>query len=346
MALLCRFLLGNGNPTTKFIFMTSTELLPHLLSAVWDASRCCESIAAVFSETDSQTKSDQSPVTVADYASQALIHYRLKEITPDIGIVAEEGAEGLQDQPELVERIASFTSLVHPEVNKDTLLDYLDHGKHPGGDGKFWTLDPIDGTKGYLRGGQYAIALALVKSGRPILGVLGCPRYSLDTDTGVVFAGGEEIPAEVYTSEEGQPRRIRACSESSNKDTRLCESVESAHTAHDLSEKVIRDLTISDDILRIDSQAKYAAVALGEAGLYLRLPVKKGYREKIWDHAAGLAVIQAAGGRVTDLNGNDLDFSQGETLKTNRGVIASNGTLHHAALAALDAHTPEESKWG
>lgn len=325
--------------------MTSTELLPHLLSAVWDASRCCEKIAAEFVDSDTQTKSDRSPVTVADYASQALIHYRLKELTPDWGIVAEEGAKALKDQPELIERIAGFTSRIHAEVNKDTLLDYLDHGGHSGGDGTFWTLDPIDGTKGFLRGGQYAVALALVKSGRPILGVLGCPRYELDSDIGVVFAGGEEVSAQVWTSETATPRRIRACSEASASDARLCESVESAHTAHDLSEKVITSLGISDDVLRIDSQAKYAAVALGQAGLYLRLPVKKGYREKIWDHAAGLAVIQAAGGRVTDLNGNELDFSKGETLETNRGVIASNGTLHHAALAALDAHTPEASKW-
>jgi 3'(2'), 5'-bisphosphate nucleotidase len=326
--------------------MTSSELLPSLLSAVWDASRCCEKIAAEFESTDTQTKSDQSPVTVADYASQALIHYRLKELTPDIGIVAEEGAAALQENPELIQRVAAFTSRIHPEVNEDSLLGLLDHGEHPGGEDTFWTLDPIDGTKGYLRGGQYAIALALVKNGRPILGVLGCPRYVMDDQTGVVFAGGEEINAQVWTSETAEPRRIRACSELSASEARLCESVESAHTAHDLSAKVIRDLGISDDILRIDSQAKYAAVARGEAGLYLRLPVKKGYREKIWDHAAGLAVIQAAGGRVTDLNGNELDFGQGETLKNNRGVIASNGTLHHAALAALNLHTPDEMKWG
>jgi len=325
--------------------MTPSDFLPSLLSAVWDASRCCERIAAELVETDSQTKSDRSPVTIADYASQALIHYRLRELTPDIGIVAEEGAEALRENPELVERIAAFTTRIHPDVNQDTLLELLDHGEHPGGDGTFWTLDPIDGTKGFLRGGQYAVALALIEGGRPTLGLLGCPRYTIDSDTGVVFTGGEGVPAQVWTSETASARSIRACSESSSADARLCESVESAHTAHDLSEKVIHDLGISEDVLRIDSQAKYAAVALGAAGLYLRLPVKKGYREKIWDHAAGLAVIQAAGGRVTDLNGNDLDFAQGETLKTNRGVIASNGTLHHAALAALDAHTPEESKW-
>lgn len=326
--------------------MTPTELLPHLLSAVWDASRCCEQVAADLVDADAQTKDDRSPVTVADYASQALIHFRLKELTPEIGIVAEEGAKELEDQPGMIRRIAAFTSRIHAEVNESTLLDLLDHGEHPGGDGTFWTLDPIDGTKGFLRGGQYAVALALVESGTPTLGLLGCPRYEFEEGhAGVVFSGGEGLEARVHTSETAEPRRIRACCDVPTEKARLCESVESAHTAHDLSGKVIQDLGISTEILRMDSQAKYAAVAHGAAGLYLRLPVKKGYREKIWDHAAGLAVIQAAGGRVTDLNGQELDFSQGETLKNNRGVIASNGTLHHAALAALDAHTPKESKW-
>ena len=327
--------------------MNINELLPELLSSIWDASRCCEDVANAIVDTDSQTKSDKSPVTVADYASQALILHRLKQLTPDIGVVAEEGSEGLRDQPELIDRIAGFTQTIQPEVNADTLLEFLDHGDHPGGKGTFWTLDPIDGTKGFLRGGQYAVALALVQNGKPILGLLGCPRYEMDGEpAGVVFLGGTEVPSQVWTSETAAPRRIRACSEVPATEARMCESVESAHTAHDLSGKVIRDLGISGDVLRLDSQAKYATVAHGAAALYLRLPVKKGYREKIWDHAAGLAVIEAAGGRVTDLNGKELDFGQGETLANNRGVIASNGTLHHPALAALNTHTPEEMKWG
>lgn len=326
--------------------MNPSELLEPAIAAVWEASRCCERIASELLDSDSQTKSDRSPVTIADYASQALILHRLKALTPDIGIVAEEGSEGLREEPELVERIAAFTRHFCPEVNEETLLDLLDTGNHPGGSGTFWTLDPIDGTKGFLRGGQYAVALALVEKGVPTLGVLGCPRYDLlEGATGVVFSGGVGIPAEFRLSESAAPRKIHSCDKLDTSAVRLCESVESAHTAHDLSAKVKKDLGLSEEVLRLDSQAKYAAVADGSAGLYLRLPVKKGYREKIWDHAAGLAVIEAAGGRVTDLNGKKLDFSQGETLALNRGVIASNGALHPPALAALLAHTPEESRW-
>ena len=72
--------------------MNINELLPELLSSIWDASRCCEDVANAIVDTDSQTKSDKSPVTVADYASQALILHRLKQLTPDIGVVAEEGS--------------------------------------------------------------------------------------------------------------------------------------------------------------------------------------------------------------------------------------------------------------
>lgn len=326
--------------------MNPHTYLDACLAAVWEASRCCEDIAAEFHVNDSHTKEDRSPVTIADYAAQALILHRLSRITPGIGVVAEEGSEGLRDRPELVARIADFTRRHHPDVNADTLLDLLDRGNHPGGEGTFWTLDPIDGTKGFLRGGQYAIALALVDAGTPLLGVLGCPRYAFESgQTGVVFSGGVGVSAQCRTHESAPPRGIRTCADVPMSQSRLCESVESAHTDHDRSAPLIESLGISPDILRMDSQAKYAAVAHGAAALYLRLPVKKGYREKIWDHAAGVAVIEAAGGRVSDLNGKALDFSLGQTLEKNRGVIATNGPLHHAALATVIAQTPDASRW-
>jgi len=326
--------------------MKHSDWLSFCISSVWEASRCCEDIAEEFQVGDHQTKEDRSPVTIADYASQALISARLKEHTPELGLVAEEGAEALREDPELVERIAQFTQRRNPEVNADTLMDLLDLGNHAGGSGTFWTLDPIDGTKGFLRGGQYAVALALVENGTPTLGILGCPRYQWeDGGTGVVFTGGEGIPAQTWLSESATPHGIQTCADIPLEEARLCESVESAHTAHDKSAALIETLGISKEVLRMDSQAKYAAVAHGAAAIYLRQPVKKDYREKIWDHAAGYAVIEAAGGRVTDLNGKPLDFSQGQTLKNNRGVLATNGPLHHATLSTVLAQTPDASRW-
>jgi 3'-phosphoadenosine 5'-phosphosulfate (PAPS) 3'-phosphatase len=319
------------------------ELLPSLLQAVGLAALCCERIARELAHDDQQAKADFSPVTIADYASQALILQHLAHLSPDIGVVAEEASDILRDQPDMIERIASFTQVFDPEVNARNLLTLLDRGNHPGGGGRFWTLDPIDGTKGYLRGGQYAIALALVEDGRPRLGVLGCPRYG--TPGGSFFSGGLDLPALRWDSDAKHASPIRVCADLPRAETKLCESIESSHTAHDRSATVISALGMSCDVLRMDSQAKYAAVACGDAALYLRLPVKRGYREKIWDHAAGVAVIEAAGGRVTDLNGKTLDFGRGDSLECNRGVLASNGTLHAEALAAALAHTPLEGRW-
>jgi 3'(2'), 5'-bisphosphate nucleotidase len=89
-------------------------------------------------------------------------------------------------------------------------------------------------------------------------------------------------------------------------------------------------------MVRIDSQAKYGAIGSGLADVYVR-PRRGDYRERIWDHAAGAAVVAGAGGRVTDLDGRDLDFSTGSRLEDNRGVLATNGLVHDLVLQALRA---------
>jgi hypothetical protein len=89
--------------------------------------------------------------------------------------------------------------------------------------------------------------------------------------------------------------------------------------------------------VRLDSQCKYAVVARGEASIYLRLPTRPGYEEKIWDHAAGCVIVKEAGGAVTDVRGRPLDFSRGSTLALNSGVVASNGVLHYRVLDAVRA---------
>jgi 3'(2'), 5'-bisphosphate nucleotidase len=118
-------------------------------------------------------------------------------------------------------------------------------------------------------------------------------------------------------------------------DARFCESVESGHSDQGQSAAIAARLGITAEPYRIDSQCKYAAVARGDASIYLRLPTRADYREKIWDHAAGMFVVECAGGRVTDVTGAPLDFRHGRRLEHNRGIVATSGRFHDEVVAAV-----------
>ena len=109
------------------------------------------------------TKDDRSPVTVADFASQALIGWALSETFPQNPLVGEEDAAGLR-QPageQTLDQITHFVSGFIPKATADSVCSWIDYGAGEPSN-RFWTLDPIDGTKGFLRGNQYAIALARI----------------------------------------------------------------------------------------------------------------------------------------------------------------------------------------
>ena len=116
---------------------------------------------------------------------------------------------------------------------------------------------------------------------------------------------------------------------------RFCESVEAGHSSHDDATSVAGKLGIRAPSLRMDSQAKYATVARGDAQIYLRMPTRADYREKIWDHAAGMIVVTEAGGRVTDVHGRELDFGCGRRLENNQGIVATNGSIHDRVVAVV-----------
>ncbi|QUY43072.1 3'(2'),5'-bisphosphate nucleotidase [Acaryochloris marina] len=308
------------------------------IQAVQAAAQLCEQVRREI-VPEAIEKKDKSPVTVADFGAQALICRALSTAFPQDAVVGEEDAAELRT-PEMAERLAQVTQYVQaivPDATAEQVTDWIDHGNGQVAS-RYWTLDPIDGTKGFLRGDQYAIALALIEDGEIKVGVLGCPALSFtEGQTGLMGVAVRGAGATLSPLAGGTPQSIQVVSAEQSDNLRFVESVESGHGDQSRQAAVAKAAGITQDSLRMDSQAKYMAVAAGEAALYLRLPSPKtpDYREKIWDHAAGVILVEEAGGRVTDIAGKSLDFSLGAKLVNNQGVVVSNGSIHDPVLAAL-----------
>lgn len=297
------------------------------VDAVRAASKVCRAVQANLVTAATLEKKDKSPVTVADFASQAVICGALKQAFPGVPVVGEEDSKELRE-----DAAAALRTKVaqHAGMNEAEALDAIDHGGFdPATDPDattYWTLDPIDGTKGFLRGEQYAVALGLIENGKVVLGVLGCPN--LDGGLLMTAVRGQGAKKLSIDDENAEGETVTVSDIADVTQANFCESVESGHSDQDASVKIAAELGITAEPYRIDSQCKYAAVSRGDAVIYLRLPTRPGYREKIWDHAAGMIVVEEAGGTVTDVLGNPLDFSLGRQLENNRGIIATHGKFH------------------
>lgn len=301
-------------------------------------------------------KSDLSPVTVADFASQAIVARALLHAFGADPLVGEEDAAALRANPAMLDSVTRFvregtaSEVPVPEISSDAVCEWIDHGNGAPGR-RFWTLDPIDGTKGFLRREQYAVALALIVDGRVQVAALACPSLgpaaALTPESGIIAAairgrGAFWLPLD----KKATPRALRVSKIAAMRDARFLRSVEAAHTNLDEIGQLAAALGVTAPSVGLDSQAKYAVLAGGHGDVLLRLlsPKKPDYKEMIWDQAAGSLVVEEAGGRVTDLQGRPLDFSQGTTLAANRGVCVTNGLLHDELLAGIAALDPNAKR--
>ncbi|HSM28506.1 MAG TPA: 3'(2'),5'-bisphosphate nucleotidase CysQ [Thioalkalivibrio sp.] len=211
-------------------------------------------------------KADLSPLTEADLASHRIIQRRLRELTPEIPLLSEEG----RDVP------------FEERRNWST----------------FWLIDPLDGTKEFVkRNGEFTVNIALIQDHAPVLGVVFSPV--LDT----LYAGAPGIGAFVESADGGRrdigvrwpaPEQPSVVSSRSHRDARLGRALErlGPHEA-----------------VAMGSSLKLCLVADGSADLYPRLgPTSE------WDTAAAHAVVCAAGGRVCDLQGQDLRYNTRESV--------------------------------
>ena len=134
--------------------------------AVRSATAVCRSVQAQITQ-DVLEKKDRSPVTVADFSSQALICRAIREAFPDDPIIAEEDSTELRQSENsgFLDRVIEELATQGVTTGGNQVFEWIDQGGAREFSERFWTLDPIDGTKGFLRGEQYAVSLALIVNG-------------------------------------------------------------------------------------------------------------------------------------------------------------------------------------
>jgi 3'(2'), 5'-bisphosphate nucleotidase len=287
------------------------------------AAELCQRIRKNLVAGESILKGDRSPVTIADFGSQAVICKLIKEKFPNDIIVAEEDSTELRNpgRSKILEQVTRHVGNFIPEASPEKVCSWIDYSSHTLQE-RFWTLDPIDGTKGFLRGEQYAIAFALIEGRVVKFGLMACPNLYLDKDQpqgkrGCLFLAMRGKGSFQMDLQGGNKQPLSVSKTEAPSEALFTESVEPDHADHLFHQHLAQKLNISRPSLRMDSQAKYGIVARGEATLYLRVPSpsEPGYKENIWDHAAGSIIAEEAGGKVTDTLGNPLDFSSGVKME-------------------------------
>lgn len=250
--------MANG-ATNKKLNPASRTLLEGVLGIVRAAG---EAILAVYATDFSvRNKADASPVTEADERAEALILPALAALAPEIPAVSEEAAS---------------------------------RGAVPATAGRFWLVDPLDGTKEFIgRNGEFTVNIALIEDGVPILGAVLAPAL------GRLFAGARGSGA--FLEERGARRAI-ACRRPSPEGLTVVSS--RSHGDREALDAFLAGRRVASSAYA-GSSLKFCLVAAGEADLYPRLG-----RTMEWDTAAGHAVLAAAGGRVTDLSGAELRYGK------------------------------------
>lgn len=323
--------------------MLSTPLLETALRAV---SASVRAIALVTQHPLGRVpciKSDGSPVTAGDVAAQAAAAIVLRRELGLAGVVGEESPTSLEGPDAQAMRALASTAVARAVGGFDgDPLEALAWRAPADARTGFWTLDPIDGTKGYRSSRHYAVCLAHVDAHGVTHGVLGLPTLVADMDLsrvgeppGVLIAatrgGGSWLhdPATLAPLRRVQRGPMQGA-------LRLLNSVEpGGRTAR--AAAVVESLGRPWETVAVDSQLKYALVALGAGDCIVRVPGSVPRAEHSWDHAAGVLVATEAGAVASDADGRALDFTLGEALTANEGIIVCDPSVHSALVDAVRA---------
>ena len=176
------------------------------IRAVELASKVCTEVFNSLNYAEEvSVKTDQSPVSIADYAAQAIIIETIRrELADDTPFMGEEDATLLR-LPSAKKMCCAVTALVrkvYGTMSQEEVLENIDRGASEGGGRRCWVLDPIDGTKGFIAGRQYAICLGLIVDGQAVLGVLGCPNYDPLTAAAVSHGSSSTVASKSESESE------------------------------------------------------------------------------------------------------------------------------------------------
>lgn len=271
-------------------------------------------------------KDDRSPVTVADLLHQAQLQQRLARQFPDDALICEEPRSLVA---EVIEEAAEVSRRLYGMELDPKLVDLPESGRVT------WLLDPIDGTKGYLADRHYAIAVGFFVEGQPFFGAMAVPADPKSLDFGInasvafaVRGGGSWIRKIGAGGAEGY-ERLSAEALEDRRPFRFAVSLEHAGgIAHRLEQS--GDV----ELIKMDSQAKYLAVAAGDLDAYLRLQRNDGQPDLSWDHMPGALIASEAGCTVMQFDGQDIRFLPQVAVEIELGMACFRGG-RQSELAAM-----------
>jgi len=176
-----------------------------------------------------------------------------------------------------------------------------------------WIVDPLDGTSDFIdKTGEFTVMIALIKNKKPVLGVIGWPTEK------TIFAAQKGKGAFRYSMNEWKKISVTGISELSK-----CKAVGSRHHLSDQEKMFIEKLGIKD-FTSIGSSLKVGKISSGEAEAYITTTNKM----KEWDSAASYCIITEAGGRMTDMLGNDITYNN-KIVNHQNGILVTNGLIHN-----------------
>ena len=196
---------------------------------------------------------------------------------------------------------------------------------------RVWMVDPIDGTRDFILGHDgYAVMIGLCIDGLPTVGAVSQPATG-KTYTGIAGVGAwldrresPDVRQPLRTSTLPGPPGIRLVASKSHRTPRV---------------DAVRKALMIDDEWNIGSVGlKIGLVAESLRDLY----VYTGGRTKVWDTCGPEAILHGAGGRMTDMDGRPLRYTD-EDLYNRRGIVASNGPLHDLVVATIAPHVGSRS---